>query len=167
MRTHAHTHTRVFCYLPLCFLSVVFFTVFLPTLCTHFWSPAHLSNNIILNTVTVTWDKEQLWVLPLCNFLSQKATHSHNTDPLTPQIFDECCLLGCYTASAGGKVPTFQRILLSPSSGWTYPNDGGSRFLLSIGKLPPDYTAPHPQQTVIFTVIVVRTPDIEIRVFYL
>jgi hypothetical protein len=37
------------------------------------------------------------------------------------------------------------------------PDDGGSRHLLNVGRLPPDYTAQQPRRQPIFTLAAVRT----------
>jgi hypothetical protein len=45
---------------------------------------------------------------------------------------------------AGRSLLTFQRFLLPPSSG--HPDDGGSKHLLNVSKLLPDYTAQQPRR---------------------
>jgi hypothetical protein len=56
------------------------------------------------------------------------------------------CLLGLCTVQSGRSSPTFQRCLLTPSSGSHRPDVGGSKHLWNVGKLLPDYMAQQPRR---------------------
>jgi hypothetical protein len=53
--------------------------------------------------------------------------------------YKDYCLLGCCTMKSDTSLLTSQRCLLPPSSGHHCPDDGGSKYLWNISKLPPDY----------------------------
>jgi hypothetical protein len=55
--------------------------------------------------------------------------------------FKQISFLGCDAMPFGKQAPTFQRNLLSPSSG--YPEDGGKSFFQNITTYPPNYMVLH------------------------